>query len=704
MLTGLLLALATTLPLAWKWQLGVIRAAIVVVVFASAGGLIVRTVRAELALGNALRAGAVWLTAVGGSFALLAIRFYRDPKRTAPARDDVIVSPADGIVVYVRTSDRGLLPVSDKRGRRYPLTELTKTRLHQDDAVVIGIAMNFADVHVNRSPLQGRVVFRRHFPGPFGSLRKPEAVFANERATTVIEGNGLQVAIVQIASRLVRQIALFLREGEDVALGQRLGVIRLGSQVDLVLPARDDVRVTTKVGERLRAGESIVAVMQPAHTRVVSIPLNRGAVEANQKAQCTGAIVIGEHCRGLGLVRSLGRRGIPVWVLEPEGEFLASTSRYCRNRLPWPLGTEAEQLAYLCSLHARHQLDGWTLFPTNDETTAFLARHYDELATRFRLTVPPWDVVAWAYDKRLTNQLAAGAHVDFPRTFNVRTREELTDLDVKFPVVLKPAFKKGDNQFTRDKAWRADDRATLTARYDEARGLVGSDVIMIQELIPGGSGTQFSYAALCVEGRVLASVAARRTRQYPLEFGHSSSLVETVENRAVEDEAIRLLAAMRYTGIAEVEFKYDGRDGGYKLLDVNPRAWTWHALCAAAGVDFPYLLWQSVHGEPVASVRGRPGVRWMRLSTDVLAACAEMLRGRLSLPDYLKSIAPPVQYSVFAFDDPAPALMGLPLTAFSRVKRLFAATDVGRVFRPATRAPGLKTRPTSEQCLPSSRV
>ena len=159
--------------------------------------------------------------------ALLAYRFYRDPERQAPDRDDVIVSPADGVVIYVRKSEGGMLPVSDKHGRRYPLVELTKTQLHSDDAVVIGIAMNFADVHVNRSPLDGRVTFCRHFPGMFGSLRKPEMLFENERATTVIERDDLQVAVVQIASRLVRQIAVFLREGEPVALSQRLGVIRL---------------------------------------------------------------------------------------------------------------------------------------------------------------------------------------------------------------------------------------------------------------------------------------------------------------------------------------------------------------------------------------------------------------------------------------------------------------------------------------------
>jgi predicted ATP-grasp superfamily ATP-dependent carboligase len=199
---------------------------------------------------------------------------------------------------------------------------------------------------------------------------------------------------------------------------------------------------------------------------------------------------------------------------------------------------------------------------------------------------------------------------------------------------------------------------------------------MIQELIPGGGETQFSHGALCVDGRVLASVTARRTRQYPVEFGHSSSFVETVNEPAVEDAATRLLAAMRYTGLAEVEFKYDQRDGRYKLLEVNPRVWTWHALCGAAGVDFPYLLWRVLHGEAVPESHGRPGVRWARMSTDAAAAWSEIFRGRLSIVDYAMSLRPPLQLSTFAFDDPAPALTRPPLAAYSRVKRVLAAARV----------------------------
>jgi phosphatidylserine decarboxylase len=158
-----------------------------------------------------------------------------------------------------------MLPVSTKQGRAYTLHELTKSPFRSEDAVVIGIGMSFLDVHVNRAPIAGRVALHRHFPGRFGSLKRPEMAFENERATTIIEQDDLQVAVVQIASRLVRQIASFVHEGQQVALGQRIGVIRLGSQVDLVLPAHRDVQVTVRPGERVRAGESILAlVARPA--------------------------------------------------------------------------------------------------------------------------------------------------------------------------------------------------------------------------------------------------------------------------------------------------------------------------------------------------------------------------------------------------------------------------------------------------------
>jgi phosphatidylserine decarboxylase len=106
------------------------------------------------------------------------------------------------------------------------------------------------------------VILRRHFPGLFGSLRNAEMVFRNERMTTVIDDDHVQVAVVQIASRLVRQIVSFVKGGQELEIGQRLGVIRFGSQVDLVLPCRADLRITVQPGQRLIAGQSVVAIFQ----------------------------------------------------------------------------------------------------------------------------------------------------------------------------------------------------------------------------------------------------------------------------------------------------------------------------------------------------------------------------------------------------------------------------------------------------------
>jgi phosphatidylserine decarboxylase len=256
---GLALALALTLPLAWKWQLGVRRVAAAVTVLALGAGLLVWLLDANLLLRSLLVAV---LTLVAAA-AVLAYRFYRDPERTAPAMSErAIVSPADGEVVYVRESRGGRLPVSTKGSRDYALTELTKTTLRSDDAIVIGISMSFLDVHVNRAPIAGRITVQRHFAGLFGSLRRPEMVFENERATTVIERGPLQVAVVQIASRLVRQIVSYVREGDEVAVGQRIGVIRLGSQVDVVVPTTADLELLVRTGDRVRAGESVLAQLR----------------------------------------------------------------------------------------------------------------------------------------------------------------------------------------------------------------------------------------------------------------------------------------------------------------------------------------------------------------------------------------------------------------------------------------------------------
>jgi D-aspartate ligase len=382
-----------------------------------------------------------------------------------------------------------------------------------------------------------------------------------------------------------------------------------------------------------------------------------------------GAIVIGGDYRGLGLARSLGRRGIPVWVLWEQQERLATASRYARRSIE--IGRGGEPLhEELLRLADEERLAGWALFPTSDHTLASVARAYDELGEVFKLTTPPWNVLRWAHDKRLTLQLAEKAAVESPRTFFPKDRDELRDLGWEFPVILKPAVKEDFNRFTAAKAWRVEDRRSLLARYDEASHFVPSETIMVQELIPGGGRCQLSFAALCSDGEPLASVVARRARQFPSDFGRASTFVETVDEPGVIEGSLRILAAMGASGLVEVEFKRDPRTGALKLLDINPRAWGWHTVGARAGVDFPYLLWQLVHDEPVQRAHGATGVKWRRLSWDLVTLANDLVRGRLAVREYVGTLGGPQVAAIFARDDPLPGLAEVPLLVFILFSRL----------------------------------
>jgi len=431
-----------------------------------------------------------------------------------------------------------------------------------------------------------------------------------------------------------------------------------------------------------------------------------------QPPRGAGALVIGSEYRGLGVVRSLGRRGIPVWVLA-DGHRVATASRYAKRVLRWPSsGTESEQLEFLLDAACRCGIQGWTLYPTGDETAALIARHHATLSTHFRLTTPPWEVFRWAYDKRLSYELAATVGVATPWTACPASRDEVEHLDCSWPVIVKPAAKPQLNPLTIAKAWRVDNREELLARYDEARTLVDSSLIMVQELIPGGGETQFSFAALCRDGQVLAHVVARRTRQYPVDFGRFSTYVETIAEPGVEAAARGLLAAMHYTGLVEVEFKRDPRTRRYCLLDINPRVWGWHTLGDRAGVDFSYLQWQLVHDEPVPAVNARIGVAWVRLDADLSAAMQELRLGRLSLASLIPWLRRPVEFAIFTPDDPLPALAAVP-DVFTRegsrliahrVSTLIAKVWAHRASRHMSSKPSRETPPARATAPPMVRV
>jgi predicted ATP-grasp superfamily ATP-dependent carboligase len=395
------------------------------------------------------------------------------------------------------------------------------------------------------------------------------------------------------------------------------------------------------------------------------------AVESDGGQRTAGAVVIGGDYQGLGIVRSLGRRGVPVHVVDDERS-IARFSRYATRSVHGAdLSTPAAVAQTLLAEAERHDLRGWVLFPTRDETVAALAEHRHALSQVYRVPTGALAATQEALDKRRTYELAARSGIATPRTWYLRSLADLDEVEGAPPYAVKPAVKQPFVATTKVKAWRADSRDQLRDLVRRAAEIVPVAEVMVQELIPGDGTCQFSYCALFKDGRPLASMVARRLRQHPLEFGRSTTYARTEEEPEVERVGEQVLRALDYYGLAEVEFKRDPRDGQLKLLDVNARTWGYHSLGQAAGVDFPALLMADQLGRPVARTRARTGVSWVRAVTDLPTGLLEVRQGRSSARAYLSSLRFTSTESVFARDDVAPGLVELLLVPYLAVRRGF---------------------------------
>jgi predicted ATP-grasp superfamily ATP-dependent carboligase len=208
-----------------------------------------------------------------------------------------------------------------------------------------------------------------------------------------------------------------------------------------------------------------------------------------------GAVVIGGDYQGLGIVRSLGRMGVPVCVIDDEHS-ISRFSRYATHGVRVPdLRQEQPTVETLLRIGRSLNLQGWILFPTRDEVVAALARNRSTLAETFRVPVPEWDTVRWMLDKRNTYQLARQLSIPFPKTWSPLTEEAFDQIDSPFPLVLKPAIKEHFFYATKAKAWRINSRAELRLMFRRASKLAGASEVIIQDMIPGDGRQQFSYCA-----------------------------------------------------------------------------------------------------------------------------------------------------------------------------------------------------------------
>jgi phosphatidylserine decarboxylase len=199
------------------------------------GRLIFAALLALAALGSLL--GWMWLLGLALLLILFCANFFRDPHREVPTAPDAIVAAADGTITDI--------------------VEVQETEVLQAPCRRVGIFLSIIDVHVNRAPIEGKIVFVKHYPGLFLDARCAECSLKNEAMLWAFQGDRATVVVRQITGAIARRIVAWSKLGDTVKKGERFGMIRFGSRTEVYLPLQSKIGVN--VGDKVRGGESIIA-------------------------------------------------------------------------------------------------------------------------------------------------------------------------------------------------------------------------------------------------------------------------------------------------------------------------------------------------------------------------------------------------------------------------------------------------------------
>lgn len=360
-----------------------------------------------------------------------------------------------------------------------------------------------------------------------------------------------------------------------------------------------------------------------------------------------GAIVLGGHVQGLGIVRILGRENIPVLVIDNTKVNLAKHSKYCHNFFRVK---EDLLFDFLNSLVQSQQYSGWVIFPTNDFHVRLLSENKQQLGKNFIVGTDSWNAISIFYNKRETYRLAKNLKIPIAKTFFPKNENDLDGLKVEFPCIIKPAVMHDFYKQIKKKVFVCRNIFELKANYDKALKLIPANEVIVQDIIKGPSKNQFSACFLFLNGKTYVHLAACRMRQHPLDFGNATTYAETVDIPLLREYGERILKAADYNGICEVEFKLDNRDNRYKFLEVNTRTWKWHTIANKAGTPFIKSYYDYLTGKDIQPSEGFSRSSFSHFLTDFPIQLQLFFKGYRYWYRKIK----PIEHAVWAIDDAMP--------------------------------------------------
>ncbi len=384
--------------------------------------------------------------------------------------------------------------------------------------------------------------------------------------------------------------------------------------------------------------------------------------------------ILGAGLGALAMVRSLGRRGIPVYVFDTTGQDIAYNSRYAKS-VTLPNGESFDSVVRKL-IRLAHRL-GQTpiLFMTSDHYMLEVSRLRDDLSDHFRFLLPQASVVKTVVDKSLFACFAKAHGFPVPFTLTPKTSKEIAGLSerLNYPVLIKPAISSEwmredfRERFGLRKAVVVSSPRELAQRWMQLHGT--SRRLVIQEMIPGPENLHFNYYSYRRDrdSRSIGLVY-QKLRAFPIRNG-AATFLRVVQNGQLAEISERILTTLGFTGISSVCFKKDMVSGEYKIYEINGRMLVCNSVYQMCGIDLPYIMYRDLlnGGESSPSLRNI-GAKWVALSLDLAAFWSYWRSGEVTLLAWLRSLPGTRMCAEFALDDPKPFLY-IPAQLFRSARR-----------------------------------
>ena len=365
-------------------------------------------------------------------------------------------------------------------------------------------------------------------------------------------------------------------------------------------------------------------------------------------------------------MRSLGRLGVRVYGVKHRARSMATASRYCAGTVevgvdgrPWP--DESRTVSELIDAGNRLGV-GTILIPGSDEWSVLVARNSEALASVFRMPEMPISLVHELAAKDGLFRLATAHGLPTPRiVFPPNRAEAVVEAGrLEYPVMLKPIESRPDVQ---DKAVAAN-AGELLDGYDRMEESPEAPNVMFQEYVPGGDQDVWIFNGYFdADSRCLAAFTGVKVRQHPAKMG-IASLGELRQNETVIRITCDFMRAVGYRGIVDIGYRFDARDGQYKVLDINPRlGGAFRMFVDDSGMDVVRALYLDLTGRPVPPVHVTDGRRWINETADLVAARRYARLDGLTLGGWLRSLRPVREGVAWAGDDPFPFAVAISLLA-----------------------------------------